>query len=85
MGSCNRSVNQYRDVGSAGLVLRPAWNSRRRSAEPFDRGILLEALFPVPKRLAREAVDICENVCETYSCINSVHVNSISCNMLFFY
>lgn len=85
LGSCGRGVDQYRDVCAAGMVLRPARNSCGRIAEPVDRSILLETLFPVPKRPQRESVDICQNVCETYSCINSVHVNGISCNMLFFY
>ena len=35
-------------------------------AEPADRGILLEALFPVPEGAQRETADICEHVCETW-------------------
>lgn len=67
LGSGGRSVDQYRNVGAAGMVLRPARNSCGHIAEPVDRSILLETLFPVPERPQRESVDICQNVCETYT------------------
>lgn len=66
LGSGGRGVDQYRDVGVVGLVFRPARNSCGRIAEPADRGILLEALFPVPEGAQRETADICEHVCETW-------------------
>ena len=66
LGSGGRGVDEYRDVGVVGLVFRPARNSCGRIAEPADRGILLEALFPVPEGSQRETADICEHVCETW-------------------
>lgn len=59
------------------MVLRPARNSCGRAAEPADRSILLETLFPVPERPQRESVDICQNVCETYT----ARIGGVGCHV----